>query len=59
VDIQALSAVAAIKLGLPKFGLHPVYEALGGPKLQEHRAMADIERGKFVFEKVAGPFFAA
>lgn len=59
VDIQALSAVAAIKLGLPKFGLHQVYEALGGPKLQEHRAMADIERGKFVFEKVSGPFFAA
>jgi len=59
VDIQALSAVAAIKMGLPKFGLHQVYEALGGPKLQEHRALADIERGKFVFDKVARPFFAA
>jgi DNA polymerase III alpha subunit (gram-positive type) len=59
VDIQALSALAAIKLGLPKFGLHQIYDALGGPKLQEHRALADIERGKFVFEKVAGAFFAA
>ena len=59
VDLQAFSAVAAIKLGLPKFGLHQVYDALGGPKLQEHRAMADIERGKFVFEKVARPFFVA
>lgn len=59
VDLQALSAVAAIKFGLPRFGLHQVYTALGGPKLQEHRAMADIERGKFVFEKVSVPFFAA
>ena len=59
IDIQSFSAVAAVKLGLLKFGLHQVYDALGGPKLQEHRAMADIERGKFVFEKVARPFFAA
>lgn len=59
IDIQSFSAVAAIKMGLPKFGLHQVYDALGGPNLQEHRAMADIERGKFVFDKVARPFFAA
>jgi DNA polymerase III alpha subunit (gram-positive type) len=59
IDLQSFSAIAAIKTGLSRFALHAVYDALGGPTLQEHRAMADVERGKFVFQKVAGPFFAA
>lgn len=59
VDLYGLSAVVAVKYDLKYFGLEYVYEALGGPKLPKHRALADIERGKFVFEKVSGPFFAA
>lgn len=59
IDLQSFSALAAIKSGLSRFALHGVYEALGGPKLQEHRAMADIMRGRFLFEKVARPFFTS
>ena len=57
-DIQALSALVAVKLGLPKAGLHDAYAALGGPKLEEHRAMADVERGKFVYEAVTKGWFS-
>lgn len=56
-DLQSLTAMAAIKLGLENARLHDVYTALGGPEIQAHRAMADVERGKFVYEAVTRSYF--
>lgn len=58
-DLQGLAALVAIKHGLASASLHAAYDALGGPKLPEHRAMTDVQRGVYLYKTVAGAFFAA
>lgn len=41
-----------VKNGRPTASLHPVYDAIGGPPLPEHRADADVQRAKFVYSHV-------
>jgi len=36
--------------GRPTAGLEFVYDALGGPKLPAHRAMADVKRAQYVYK---------
>jgi ATP-dependent DNA helicase PIF1 len=52
IDIQSYSALVAMKMSLSKWGLHDVYDALGLPRMQEHRAEADVRRGMAVFKYV-------
>jgi len=49
VDVQSYSHIVAEELSLPDFGLHTVYDALGGPPLPPHRAHPDVLRAKFVY----------
>lgn len=45
-DLTTLSIlIQFFEHGQEKFGLHDVYNTLGFPKLPEHRAKADVERG--------------
>lgn len=58
-DLRGLSSLVAIKHGLASASLHAAYDALGGPKQPEHRAMPDVWRGMYLYKAVAGAFFAA
>ena len=57
IELMSYGLLVALDKGLDKMPLHAIYESLGGPKLPEHRAMADIERGKFVFMEAHRRFF--
>lgn len=57
VDLQSFSFVACVETGSEKFALHDVYRALGGPDLQEHRAAADVARGKYLLAHVVKRYF--
>jgi DNA polymerase-3 subunit epsilon len=57
VDLQSFSFMACLETGREKFALHDVYKALGGPDLQEHRAVADVARGKYLLAHALKRYF--
>ena len=59
IELMSFSAFVAVEKNQPKFPLHDIYTALGGPPLEEHRALADIMRGKFVLEHFHKRYFTA
>lgn len=49
LEMMTFTSMIGEFLGLPKRGLHDVYDALGGPPLPPHQARADIQRCHYVY----------